>query len=67
MNLGWPCSTSTTEGRNGGANVYFQWGMVIAQGMVTRIRMVIIIAMAAVLGMATFLKKGYPPWYSYNA
>ena len=29
--------------------------------------MVIILAMVAVLGIATFLKNGYPPWYSYNA
>ena len=41
--------------------------MVTVQGMVTSIRMVIIHAMAAVLTIATFLKNGYPPKYSYNA
>ena len=56
-----------TEGRNGGADVYFQKGMLTVQGMVTSIRMVIILVMMAVLGIETFLKNGYPLWYTYNA
>ena len=54
-----------TDGRNGGADVYFPSGVGTVQGMVTSTRIVIILV--AALGLATFLKKGYPSWYSYNA